>query len=133
MTAVGSNVLVSDLGYAAYLLDGQTGDILSTLLPPSGYPPHEFGWTVGFLGNDLFVADTMAQVGPDRVGAVHQYEGFVPTSTGDYDSDGDVDGFDFLTWQRGFGSVYDSSDLADWEAKLRWGQRATGFQRNIRT
>ncbi|NOY40454.1 MAG: DNRLRE domain-containing protein, partial [Planctomycetes bacterium] len=34
---------------------------------------------------------------------------------GDFDGDGDVDGFDFLTWQRGNLSP---SDLADWEAKL---------------
>lgn len=35
---------------------------------------------------------------------------------GDFDSDGDVDGSDFLTWQRGFGTTTDASDLADWEA-----------------
>lgn len=36
--------------------------------------------------------------------------------SGDFDSDQDVDGQDFLKWQRGFGDVYDGSDLADWEA-----------------
>lgn len=36
--------------------------------------------------------------------------------TGDFDGDGDVDGADFLTWQQGFGTIYDSADLADWEA-----------------
>jgi autotransporter-associated beta strand protein len=35
---------------------------------------------------------------------------------GDFDFDNDVDGFDFLEWQRGFGSTYDSDDLADWKA-----------------
>jgi hypothetical protein len=36
---------------------------------------------------------------------------------GDFDSDGDVDGTDFLIWQRG-GSAFplSQSDLADWEA-----------------
>jgi len=34
---------------------------------------------------------------------------------GDFDGDGDVDGFDFLTWQRGSLSP---SDLADWEANF---------------
>lgn len=34
---------------------------------------------------------------------------------GDFDIDGDVDGFDFLEWQSGFGDVYDAADLADWE------------------
>ncbi|MDC0936664.1 hypothetical protein OAS39_10285, partial [Pirellulales bacterium] len=34
---------------------------------------------------------------------------------GDFDIDGDVDGFDFLAWQRGFGTLYESNDLATWE------------------
>ena len=49
----------------------------------------------------------------------------------DFDEDGDIDGFDFLAWQRGFGSMgaigagdgdsdndndVDSDDLVDWEA-----------------
>jgi hypothetical protein len=35
--------------------------------------------------------------------------------TGDFDGDGDVDGRDFLAWQRGFGTV-GSADLADGDA-----------------
>ena len=34
---------------------------------------------------------------------------------GDFNSDGSVDGLDFLVWQRGFGTLYDSSDLTDWQ------------------
>ncbi len=41
-----------------------------------------------------------------------------PVQPGDFDSDGDVDGTDFLTWQRGFGSLFDESDLADWQANF---------------
>ncbi len=37
---------------------------------------------------------------------------------GDFDNDQDVDGNDFLTWQRGFGSTYDAADLADWKANF---------------
>ncbi|MEQ8209800.1 MAG: DUF5060 domain-containing protein [Lacipirellulaceae bacterium] len=33
---------------------------------------------------------------------------------GDFDTDDDVDGFDFLTWQRGYPSPYNSNDLVDW-------------------
>ena len=33
----------------------------------------------------------------------------------DFNGDFDVDGFDFLAWQRGFGDLYDETDLADWE------------------
>jgi hypothetical protein len=35
--------------------------------------------------------------------------------TGDFDSDLDVDGADFLEWQRLFGIVYDADDLTDWQ------------------
>ena len=35
--------------------------------------------------------------------------------SGDFDSDWDVDGFDFLKWQRGLGDDYDATDLAAWE------------------
>jgi hypothetical protein len=37
-------------------------------------------------------------------------------SPGDFDVDGDVDGNDYLVWQRGLGTTYDAADLADWKA-----------------
>ncbi|QEG37437.1 matrixin family metalloprotease [Bythopirellula goksoeyrii] len=36
-------------------------------------------------------------------------------SNGDFDEDGDVDGADFLDWQRGFGPLYGENDLAAWQ------------------
>ena len=39
----------------------------------------------------------------------------VPGLTADFDADGDVDGTDFLSWQRGFGSTYEANDLTDWQ------------------
>jgi serralysin len=45
------------------------------------------------------------------IGVTHTPVVSVP---GDFDLDGDVDGADFLVWQRGFGSGYDSEDLANW-------------------
>jgi hypothetical protein len=54
-----------------------------------------------------------------------------PTEDADFDNDGDVDGRDFLTWQRGFGGVgsnetgdadldndVDAGDLAIWRAEF---------------
>lgn len=38
------------------------------------------------------------------------------TLTADFDTDGDTDGADFLTWQRGFDSTFDSADLQTWLA-----------------
>jgi len=37
---------------------------------------------------------------------------------GDFDNDNDVDGADFLEWQRGFGSTYTADDLTDWQANF---------------
>ena len=38
---------------------------------------------------------------------------------GDFDSDQDVDGADFLQWQRNFGTPgYDAASLADWKANF---------------
>ena len=43
-------------------------------------------------------------------------EGVVP---GDFDSDGNVDGGDFLAWQRGESpTAYSASDLSDWKANF---------------
>lgn len=39
-------------------------------------------------------------------------------ASGDFDGDGDVDGRDFLVWQRGFDQTYDAADLADWESNF---------------
>lgn len=40
-----------------------------------------------------------------------------PGLQADFDGDNDVDGADFLAWQRGFGTIYDSTDLANWQAE----------------
>lgn len=36
--------------------------------------------------------------------------------TGDFDNDGDIDGRDFLTWQRGLGSLYSQATLGIWQS-----------------
>ncbi|TWU28689.1 hypothetical protein [Bythopirellula polymerisocia] len=43
------------------------------------------------------------------------------TATADFDSDNDVDGADFLAWQRGFGDVYDGVDLSLWKEQYGTG------------
>jgi hypothetical protein len=37
---------------------------------------------------------------------------------GDFDVDGDVDGADFLVWQRGFGTTHSAATLATWKANF---------------
>ncbi len=36
----------------------------------------------------------------------------------DFDLDEDVDGADFLAWQRGLGTIYNENNLSDWEAEF---------------
>lgn len=51
----------------------------------------------------------------------------IPTGTpGDFDGDGDVDGIDFLEWQRGNSpNPLSSGDLADWQSNYGAGAVAT--------
>ena len=50
---------------------------------------------------------------------------------GDFDADGDVDGADFLDWQRGLGSLYQASDLADWQANYGTTSGSTGTAESV--
>ena len=40
----------------------------------------------------------------------------VDPGPGDLDADGGVDGEDFLRWQRGYGAIYNASQLEDWQS-----------------
>lgn len=42
----------------------------------------------------------------------------VDGAAGDFDADGDVDGADFLAWQRGYPADFDANDLADWQGNF---------------
>jgi hypothetical protein len=44
---------------------------------------------------------------------------------GDFDNDGDVDGNDFLAWQRGLGTTFAAADLVAWQANYGAGVVAT--------
>lgn len=47
-----------------------------------------------------------------------------PGSPGDFDFDDDVDGSDFLEWQREFGVSLDADDLTDWQTNYGAGSLA---------
>jgi len=72
------------------------------------------------------VLKTDLQITQSATGASYQVgEGFeevlVPSTlllSGDFDADGDVDGADFFEWQRGLGTLFQASDLADWKANF---------------
>jgi len=90
------------------------------------------GWIVGALGSIRRTVNggdnwTGQSAGTDA--ALWDVVAFNPPSQPDFDSDGDVDGADFLTWQRGSGlddaqlvdgdatndQIVDFSDLTLWE------------------
>lgn len=73
------------------------------------------------LGLDM-VATTSELVNPEDTAFSFAFIDFTvdlmaPSSPldGDFDNDNDVDGADFLAWQRGFPGTFDSGDLADWQ------------------
>ena len=74
----------------------------------------------GYTGNDSFTYVVSDGVETDT-GTVS----ITITSPGDFDTDGDVDGADFLSWQRGFGSTYTADDLTDWQEDYAAGASVT--------
>ena len=47
------------------------------------------------------------------------YDNYQVVTTPDFDNDLDVDGIDFLTWQRGESPIpLGASDFADWESQF---------------
>jgi len=68
------------------------------------------------------VLKTNLQISQSAPGTSYQVAGFAEVLdinslllAGDFDADGDVDGRDFLVWQRGAGTLYQADDLADWQ------------------
>ena len=106
---------------ALYYADLDTGDLFRFAISTDSdtfdfggtYPNFVFG--VGQdLDNELYlVAGPGAGFGSAESGHVIRIR--APVTTGDVDGDGDADGFDFLELQRGFGVLYDSSDITNWE------------------
>ena len=47
-----------------------------------------------------------------------------PGLTADFDADGNVDGADFLNWQRGFGTSHNAGHLVDWQSNYPAGGSA---------
>ena len=105
-TQVGDQRNVLDPGLAALAIDVTTltffHDLLESSLAINAGDPN----AVAGVGD----VPTSDQIGADRVrrgridvGAIES--NFVPQLPADFDGDNDVDGTDFLAWQRGFGTI----------------------------
>ena len=73
--------------------------------------PYSLTFRIDPLGEETVVAEIA------NLSFIHLAE--APTIVGDFDSDGDIDGRDFLAWQRGESpNPLSGSDLADWQANF---------------
>jgi|GEM_PF-1645102 len=122
----GNNVLIGapfddTLGTSvgqAHLFD-LTGNLLRTFNDPTPTPGlfvgDLFGTSVALDGNNVLIGARFDSTLGNKVGQAHLFT--IPSLLGDFDFDRDVDGEDFLKWQRGESpSPLSQSDLADWEA-----------------
>lgn len=109
-----------DMDEGSYTLGIRMPDIEESLRDDVRYSIQFANQGVWDADEGINVLKTDLLVSADAVGAAYQVGGnfaevLDPDSlllVGDFDADGDVDGSDFLTWQRDPISV----DLADWEA-----------------
>ncbi|MBN1854206.1 MAG: PEP-CTERM sorting domain-containing protein [Pirellulales bacterium] len=120
------------LGETYLLGDSTFADTLSIDLG-SAYNPFVFG-----LGNDGDLVMNVRRADGLLIEANIEY--ITGGGNADFDSDGDVDGADFLAWQRGFGGAgglaqgdanadgaVDGADLAIWKSQFGLGGAAVGL------
>ncbi len=107
LTDLGGAMLVLDYSAGVAAQEGDTyqiltsGDGLTGMFSNSQVGAGGLLWDIDIQSEAVFVTATALAV---------------PTLAGDFDGDDDIDGFDFLSWQRGFGSSFGAGDLADWQA-----------------
>lgn len=83
---------------------------------------------LGQFGSVTFLGNTTADLNYDLANGdifLDNFQGVSAGVPGDYDGDGDVDGRDFLAWQRGSSPVaFSSTDLATWQSSYNNGALA---------
>ncbi len=124
-----SNVVQALLGVPADMEEGtytvgiRMPDIEASL-------KNDVRYSIRFANEDVWeattginVLKTDLQISTSAPGALYQvgsqFEEIIDLDSlllaGDFDADGDVDGRDFLAWQRGAGTLYGAADLAAWQ------------------
>ncbi|WP_428305192.1 hypothetical protein [Lacipirellula sp.] len=119
------DVNLNDPGVVSYLQHslaaGNLGFFLSSLHEPLAHTG-EVAYPDYFLDNN--------PSGPNPNGNAPTFELAVTilneAPSADFNGDGVVDGGDFLTWQRGYGSQYDDADLAAWKSAFAAGPNGLG-------
>ncbi len=70
----GTEIEVEDAG-AAYLFDGQTGELLQTYMSPARTENAQFGYSVAAIGNNVLVAARWDDTGAEGAGATYLFDG----------------------------------------------------------
>ena len=106
LASFGSNLIVEGTKYEIKVV--RTADLLQI---------YRDGVLLASLNDSSFVGGQMGLASKNDGVAFDNLlvNNVVVEDLGDFDTDGDVDGADFLSWQRGFGSTYVAADLTDWE------------------
>jgi hypothetical protein len=101
-----------------FFVDGQLAERVSNVhfTPQGAAPPISSVRSYDHLriGSGLTSLTYLSYL--DNLSVVINPEGAAPEDNADFDNDGDVDGADFLTWQRGVGIEDGSANLADGDA-----------------
>lgn len=75
--------------------------------------------TIGYNTNDGFTDISVQPYPSDHRAVVVEFDLSFANQPGDFDLDGDVDGRDFIIWQRGDSpNPLDADDLADWQTNF---------------
>ncbi len=109
---IDSRPVVSGIGTSTLSLSFTGSGVSGGLLPAGNYQLNIVG--NGFVANSraVDVSNNGTQVGGFR-----EFEfNVAAAASADYDNDGDVDGRDFLAWQRGFGKPAPTAVKADGDA-----------------
>jgi len=107
----------------AHLFDGDPlsptfGNLLRTFNDPTPTTSDIFGAQLAIEGNNVLIGAKRDDTNGTDAGQAHLFS----IAPGDYDDDFDVDGLDFLKWQRGESpNPLSQSDLAAWEANYGTG------------
>jgi hypothetical protein len=103
-----------DLGSTLVIADNESG--FSQIADSSVFAP-QFNFSVS---TNVFITGLSATDAVDMSTFIQRFAQAGPVNTpGDFDLDGDVDGNDFLVWQRGGSPTpLSASDLTDWRANF---------------
>jgi hypothetical protein len=139
-TAGSSNLTINASGFAGDGLASLSDETIAATLLGSEAGPFTVAGDVTIDLDPNFIASLVgsashlglrlasATTGPFiNIATLEHETGVAPTlvvnfstdsAGGDFDLDADVDGNDFIMWQLGVGSQYDSADLATWQASF---------------